>query len=194
MHWGEGRILNYPPPDVNIDVKARALGDKMTVFFLTDHPDTSGDNLILIDVIALYPDESAPAVELPPTATPTPEPAPQKPKSCRGRPGEVQAAAPLPTDTPTATPTATSSPIPTDDADRNAVAHAYGHRYTRPHRHLDALALRHAGTAALGGKRPGAALTAARAVNVRSFLVLSFFGFAGALVFGGGWLLLRRKP
>ncbi|MCB0058855.1 MAG: hypothetical protein KDE45_17580, partial [Caldilineaceae bacterium] len=72
MHWGEGRILNYPPPDVNIDVRARALGETMTVFFLTDHPSTAADDLILIDVIALYPDESAPAVELPPTATPEP--------------------------------------------------------------------------------------------------------------------------
>ena len=52
MHWGEGRILNYPPPDVNIDVKARAVGDTMTVFFLTDHPSSSGDNLILVDAIA----------------------------------------------------------------------------------------------------------------------------------------------
>ena len=43
----------------------------MTVFFLTDHPSTAADDLILIDVIALYPDESA-AVELPPTATPEP--------------------------------------------------------------------------------------------------------------------------
>ncbi|MFN3980681.1 MAG: hypothetical protein ACK4SA_09895, partial [Caldilinea sp.] len=41
MHWGEGRILNYPPPDVNIDVRARALGETMTVFFLTDHPQTA---------------------------------------------------------------------------------------------------------------------------------------------------------
>ena len=42
MHWGEGRILNYPPPDVNIDIKARAVGETMTVFFLTDHPSSSG--------------------------------------------------------------------------------------------------------------------------------------------------------
>jgi len=56
---------------VNIDVRARALGETMTVFFLADHPQTASYDLILIDAIALYPDESAPAVELPPTATPT---------------------------------------------------------------------------------------------------------------------------
>ena len=73
MHWGPGRILNYPPPDVNIDVRARAVNDVVTVFFLVDHPTSTGDNLIFVDAIALYPDESAPAVELPPTETPTPE-------------------------------------------------------------------------------------------------------------------------
>ena len=36
-----------------------------------DHPNSSGDNLIFIDAIALYPDDSAPAVELPPTPAPT---------------------------------------------------------------------------------------------------------------------------
>ena len=70
-HWGPGRILNYPPPDVNIDVRGRAAGDTMTVFFRVDHVENPGDNLIFIDVIALYPDESAPPLE---TSTPTPEP------------------------------------------------------------------------------------------------------------------------
>lgn len=123
MHWGPARILNYPPPDVNIDVRARAINSTITVFFLTDHPQSTGDNFIFIDAIALYPDESAPAIELTlPTETPTPEPPAQK--------AEVQAAAaavaqptdtpipptatftPTPTETPTATPT--PSPTPTD--------------------------------------------------------------------------------
>lgn len=61
MHWGPGRILNYPPGEgPNIDVLARAAGTKVTVFFLTDHPSTTGDNFIFVDVIALYPDENAP--------------------------------------------------------------------------------------------------------------------------------------
>ncbi len=102
MHWGEGRILNYPPPDVNIDVKARALGETITVFFLVDHPRSTGDNLIFVDALALYPDESAPQVEVPPTATPEPPP-----------PVEVAAAAVIPTEVPTATPTPTETPSPT---------------------------------------------------------------------------------
>src|SRR5688500_10801823 len=43
MHFGDGRILNYPPPDVNIDVKARAINGTVTVFFLVDHPQSTGD-------------------------------------------------------------------------------------------------------------------------------------------------------
>jgi hypothetical protein len=132
MHWGEGRILNYPPPDVNIDVKARAVAETMTVFFLTDHPSSSGDNLILVDAIALYPDESAPAaIAAPP---PTNTPAPTAPPPSEGAPADaalaaaadtqvadIQSAAQaapaveaLPTETPTATPTVTATPLPTD--------------------------------------------------------------------------------
>ena len=102
MHWGPARMLNYPPPDVNIDVRARAIGDVMTVFFLVDHIANVGDNLIFIDAIALYPDESAPAVEIPPTNTPEPP---------TDTPAPVVLAAALPTDTPLP-PTATDSPTP----------------------------------------------------------------------------------
>src|SRR5262249_25680576 len=71
MHWGPGRMLNYPPPDVNIDVRARAVNSTITVFFWTDHPSSTGDNLIFVDVISLFPDDSAPVVDIPPTNTPT---------------------------------------------------------------------------------------------------------------------------
>ncbi len=33
------------------------LSDTVTVFFLVDHPTSTGDNLIFVDAIALYPDE-----------------------------------------------------------------------------------------------------------------------------------------
>lgn len=118
MHWGEGRILNYPPGEgPNIDVLARAVSDRMTVFFLVDHPSSTGDNLIFIDVIALYPDENAPAAA-PATPTPepptaTPEPASQAPAPAPAVPESVQA---LPTDTPTATPTDTPTAVPTATA------------------------------------------------------------------------------
>jgi hypothetical protein len=111
MHWGPARILNYPPPDVNIDVKARAVNGSITVFFLTDHPTSTGDNFIFIDAIALYPDESAPAVELPPTHTATPAAAPVQQ-------AQVQAAAVVAL--PTETPTATFTPIPTATATATA--------------------------------------------------------------------------
>jgi len=114
MHWGDGRILNYPPPDVNIDVRARALSGTLTVFFLTDHPHSTGDDIILIDVIALYPDESAPPVEIPPTSTPTPEPPTPEPVVEAVEVAQIAAlAAPLPTDTPLP-PTPTVTPLPTD--------------------------------------------------------------------------------
>jgi hypothetical protein len=70
VHFGDGRILNYPVGEgPNIDVRARAVGDHMTLFFFVDRPSTSGDGLIFIDAIALYPDESAP----PPTGEPPTE-------------------------------------------------------------------------------------------------------------------------
>ena len=75
MHWGPGRILNRTDGGPNIDVLARAQNDTITVFFLTDHNRSTGDNYIFIDAIALYPDESAPSLATPtpppPTATPT---------------------------------------------------------------------------------------------------------------------------
>jgi hypothetical protein len=127
MHWGEGRILNYPPPDVNIDVRARAINSTITVFVMVDHPTSTGDNIILLDAIALYPDESAPAVELPPTETPTPEAPAEKAVEAAAAPqaAEVYVAptdTPTPTDTPlptataTATPTDTPTPTPTATA------------------------------------------------------------------------------
>lgn len=123
MHWGPGRILNYPPPDVNIDVKARAIGNTMTVFFLTDHPQSTGDNLIFIDAIALYPDDSAPAAAAPPEPSPTPVPPTDVPVAAPPVEAASVEAAPLvanvavaaevlPTDTPI--PTATNTPAPTD--------------------------------------------------------------------------------
>jgi hypothetical protein len=99
----------------------------MTVFFLTDHPSSSGDNLILVDAIALYPDESAPAAIAAPPPTDTPAPTATPEPVQEAAPAELAAAAaPVdaavdaqpaaievpPTETPTPTPTAT--PLPTD--------------------------------------------------------------------------------
>ncbi|MCC6456384.1 MAG: hypothetical protein IT328_15625 [Caldilineaceae bacterium] len=125
MHWGDGRVLNYPPPDVNIDVRARAATDTVTVFFLVDHPASTGDNFIFIDAIALLPDESAPAVavEIPPTPeAPTAEPPTATPEAVVveqaaaamvAAPPVLPTNTPLPTDTPTATPSPTPEPTAT---------------------------------------------------------------------------------
>ncbi len=114
-HYGDGRILNYPPPDVNIDVRARAAGETMTVFFKVNHPESRGDDLIFVDAIALYPDESAPAVEvvaaLPPTDTPVPVVIAVAPTATPIPPTLTATATATPT--PTATATATPTPTPT---------------------------------------------------------------------------------
>ena len=110
MHWGPGRILNREPPGPNIDVKARAEGPVMTVFFLVEHNRSTGSNYIFVDAIALYPDETAPL----PTATPSPSPVPPTPTPVP----PTRTPTPPPTSTPTETPepTATPSPSPSPSA------------------------------------------------------------------------------
>ncbi len=130
MHWGPGRLLNYPPGQgPNIDVRARAVGDRMTVFFLTDHNRSTGDNFIFVDAIGLYPDENAPAAATPtppPTATrpPAAAPARSQPAPASATPTNSPTASPTPTATPTLTPspspTATFSPTPSPTATATA--------------------------------------------------------------------------
>ena len=201
MHWGEGRILNYPPPDVNIDVRARALGETMTVFFLTDHPSTAADDLILIDVIALYPDESAPAVELPPTATPAPEAAVEV--AAAAEPvvavADAQPAVealpvvdpPAPTETPTPTATATATPTETPTSTPSPTP-----TYTPtplPTATWTPLPSATPVPAFSVEKAQTQAVTIAQSVDERGFVVLSGFGFFGALVFGASWFWLRLR-
>jgi hypothetical protein len=122
-------------------VLARPYGDRMTIFFLVDHPSSSGDNFIYVDVITLVPDENAPQGEPPtptaePTATPLPEPTVdprdltpatfmpvvQNGAAAPAEPAVVAAAAlpatatptPPPTETPLPTPTPTATPTPTE--------------------------------------------------------------------------------
>jgi hypothetical protein len=200
MHWGEGRILNYPPPDVNIDVKARAVGETMTVFFLTDHPSSSGDNLILVDAIALYPDESAPAaIAVAPTNTPestaTPVPVEEAgpvadlAAAAQAAPVFVEAATETPTATPsptmtplpTETPTATPSPTPTATFTPLPTATWTPWPTATPENPLDAeqlqARLRNNGRTVSGG-----------------LLALGTLSFGGAGVFGGLLWWLRRRP
>jgi hypothetical protein len=107
MHWGEGRYLNYPPGQgPNIDVRARALAGVITVFFLADHPRSTGKDELLVDGIMLLPDESAAPL---PTTTPVPAQALAPP-----RPSSTPTASPTLTPSPTATPTPSPTPTATD--------------------------------------------------------------------------------
>ncbi len=189
MHWGPGRILNYPPPDVNIDVLARAVSDTMTVFFLVDHPTSTGDNLIFVDAIALYPDENAPAVELPPAETPTPEiaaaiapadpptPLPLPPTATpepTATPTETPTLTPTPTETPTPSPTPSPSPTatPTWTPWPSATPSSGALNWNRAEDEL---------------------LNVARTTSPSILLVLGVLGLGGAGLFGGSILFLRRR-
>jgi hypothetical protein len=71
MHRGPGRILNYAPPDVNVDVSAVARSATVTVFVYVDHNYSTGDNFIFIDAVSLIVDPAQPtATPIPPTAEP----------------------------------------------------------------------------------------------------------------------------
>lgn len=203
-HWGEGRMLNYPPPDVNIDIKARALGGTMTVFFLTDHPQSAApDDLILVDVIGLYPDDSAPAVDLPPAPEPLPEPVIEPAPIVESAPvvevaaaevaPVVVAAAPLPTDTPTATPTATATETPTAMPTATSTATPTYTPTPLPTATWTPLPSATPAPVLSVEKAQTQAVTLARAADQRSLVLLSGFSFGGAMIFGGSWGWLRRR-
>jgi hypothetical protein len=194
MHWGDGRILNYPPPDVNIDVKARAVNSTVTVFFLVDHPQSTGDNFIFIDVIALYPDESAPAAVVPPTNTP--EPPTATPEAVVVQQAAIAAApvvpptnTPLPTDTPSATPTATPEPTstPTVTPTPTATPSPTPTATWTPWPTVTSAA----GITAADTQTQ--LLEIARQNSPNGLLALGLLSFSGAGIFGGSLLWLRRR-
>jgi hypothetical protein len=192
MHWGEGRILNYPPPDVNIDVKARALGETMTVFFLTDHPQSGGDDIILIDAIALYPDDSAPAVELPPTPAPTDTPTPEPPPAAAAAPVVEQRAA-LPTETPTPTPLPTETPLPTATPTATPSPTPTNTPTPLPTATWTPLPPAPAPDAPAFGSVQSGALTVLQAAPRRGMLFVAIVGFGSATLLAGAWLWLRKS-
>lgn len=208
MHWGEGRILNYPPPDVNIDVRARAAGNIMTVFFLVDHPRvTGGDDIILIDALALYPDESAPPLEIAveptpePTATPEPiaqsEPATQPEASAQiaaapavpaAPPPVPPTATPEPTATPTETPTATPSPTPTATPTATPSPTPTATATWTPWPTVTPVA-----QSFDAGAMQQQVLEIARSNDPQGLLAFGLLSFSGAGLFGGSLLFLRRR-
>lgn len=104
-HWGDGRMLNYPPPDVNVDVSVIAQSSTVTVFAKVNHNAATADAKIYVDAISLTFDPDMPT-PVPATATPVPP-------TRAPRPTAAPTATPLPTATPTATPTPTVTPTPT---------------------------------------------------------------------------------
>lgn len=199
MHWGDGRMLNYTDgTGPNIDVRARALNGTITVFFLTDHPTSTGENLIYVDAISLYPDESAAAVEIPPTATFTPEaPAPKaaEPDAAAVAAAVVAVATdtpvpPTPTDTPlptltatpTETPTPTYTPTPTDTPTPTPSA-----TWTPWPTATPAVG----GLAILGTETQ--LLDVARRFSPSALLMLSLASFSGAGLCAGSLWWLRRR-
>jgi hypothetical protein len=192
MHWGEGRILNYPPPDVNIDVKARAVAETMTVFFLTDHPQSGGDDIILVDAIALYPDDSAPAVELPPTPAPTDTPTPEPPPvevAVAVAPAAVEQATAPPTDTPT--PTAT--PLPTDTPTMTPSPTPTNTPTPLPTATWTPLPPAAAADAPVIANVQAEAVEVVQAVPRRGFLFVAIVGFGSAGLLGVAWVWLRKS-
>jgi len=245
-HFGDGRMLNYATDGPNIDIRARAVGNRMTLFFEVDRASSSGDGLIFIDAISLYPDEDAPpAIDAPaappadaPTETPTPLPPDAPPEVPAEAPTDIPtevpsappaegpaayapaepvalavAAAPaanapsaiveppppLPSDTPTAAPTATPQATPTEPPTATPTATASPTPTltptptptwtpwptAEPPAFIDA-----AGTALRAGD-----IESLRAVptSTWSLAALSAFALAGALLFGGSLLWLRRR-
>jgi hypothetical protein len=111
-YWGNGKYLNYPPPDVNLDVSAVAQSQTVTVFVKVDHNQSIPGSVMYIDMVSLIRDPvQPPPTVVPPTPVPTAIP-----------PTPIPPTAVLPTATPTrtftptstATPTQTSTPTPTN--------------------------------------------------------------------------------
>jgi hypothetical protein len=117
MHWGEGRILNYPPgKGPNVDVSAVAQNSTATVFVKIEHNQAIA-GLVFLDAVRLIVDPDQPvATPVPPTSTPEP------PRAVAQIPTAVPTSTLAPTatatatNTPTATPTATNTPTPTQTA------------------------------------------------------------------------------
>jgi hypothetical protein len=125
MHWGDARGLNYPPPDVNVDVSAVAQAPTITVFVKVDHNRAVPNSMIFLDAVSLFvdpvqpPPTAIPPTAIPPTATSLPKPAarlaPAKPAipTATATPTATMTATVTPTSTPTSTPTITPTPTAT---------------------------------------------------------------------------------
>jgi hypothetical protein len=128
-HWGDGRGLNWPPPDVNIDVSAVAQAPTITLFVKVDHNRAVPNSQIYLDAVSLFvdpvqpPPTAVPPTAIPPTATSLPKPAVRLEPTKTAMPTftatptatmtATLTSTPAPTSTPTITPTPTATHTPT---------------------------------------------------------------------------------
>jgi hypothetical protein len=122
LHYGPGRLLNYPgpysPDNPNLSVAAVAQSSTVTVFVWVEHPRSTGDNYIFVDQVGLRLDPNAappPPTAVPPTATPPPT-ATATAAPARVAPSATPSPSATPTDEPTTTPSPTSTNTPTPTA------------------------------------------------------------------------------
>ena len=140
MHWGDARGLNYPPPDVNVDVSAVAQAPTITVFVKVDHNRAVPNSMIFLDAVSLFVDPvQPPPTTIPPTAIPSTATSLPKPAA---RLAPAKTAMPTVTATPTATMTATVDAYPDSDV------HADDHANADRHLHADGYANVNAAAAA----------------------------------------------
>jgi hypothetical protein len=114
-YWGDGKYLNYPPPDVNLDVSAAARSPTVTVFVRVDHNQSIPGSVMYIDMVSLIRDPvQPPPTAVPPTPVPTAiPPTPVPPTAVPPTATPTRTATPTFTATPTHTPTPTATHTPT---------------------------------------------------------------------------------
>jgi len=113
-YWGDGKYLNYPPPDVNLDVSAVAQSPTVTVFVRVDHNQSIPFSVMYIDMVSLIRDPvQPPPTAVPPTPVPTAIPPTRVPSIAVLPTAVPPTATPTRTSTPTATATPTHTPTPT---------------------------------------------------------------------------------
>lgn len=178
MHWGDGRCLNYPPPDVNVDVSTYAKAATITVFVKVDHNRAAPGSMIFLDAVSLVVDPALPPATVPPTATPIPPTRPPATLAPTFTATPIATATPTPTPTQTPTPTATPTPTitPTPTATDTPTSTPSSTLPPRP-------------TAT-----PGAPLRAAPAEETQAGLLYGGIGaLAGAGMLAGVSMAIRRR-
>ncbi|MBK6563554.1 hypothetical protein [Candidatus Amarobacter glycogenicus] len=181
-HYGPGRFGNYSTPgDPNLDVRAVARSDTLTIFFFVDHNYSTGANMIFVDAISLVlRRQSAGRAALSPIPASSGL-AESRPKAVAATNTPAPTVTPTPTvsATPTGTPTATPTPTPTASPSATPSATATP-TATRPPRATATPTIAPTGLSAIArARRP-------------LLLPVGFTALVGSVGLGG--LLRRRRP